>query len=107
MISLATRATRRALRMSEQHSTVAELRADRPIDDALLATLVEELAPRFGGELIDPASPGYDEARTVWNAMVDKRPSLIARCTRTEDVVAVVDAARRHGLAPSIRGGGH
>jgi FAD/FMN-containing dehydrogenase len=77
------------------------------IDDDLRAVLLRELEPVFAGELIAPDSPGYDEARRVWNAMIDKRPGLIARCTGVDDVVAVVDAARRHGLAPSIRGGGH
>lgn len=80
---------------------------ERTIDAALRATLVEELEPSFKGELITPDDPGYEKARTVWNAMVDKRPGLIARCTCREDVVSAVNAARRHGLAPSVRGGGH
>src|SRR6185312_8941556 len=76
-------------------------------DDALRVILVEELVPEFKGDLIGPDSVGYEKARAVWNAMVDKRPSLIARCTSTEDVVEVVKAARRHGLHPSVRCGGH
>jgi FAD/FMN-containing dehydrogenase len=77
------------------------------IDDALRATLVEELGPVFKGDLIGPDSVGYEKARAVWNAMVDKRPGLIARCTSTENVVEVVKVARRHGLHPSVRCGGH
>ncbi len=70
-------------------------------------TEVRRFTEKFNGEVLRPADPGYDEARTVWNAMVDKRPGLIARCTGTEDVVACVNFARDHELLVSIRGGGH
>jgi FAD/FMN-containing dehydrogenase len=50
---------------------------------------------------------GYDVARTVWNAMFDRRPALIARCARAADVVAAVDFVREHDLLCSVRGGGH
>jgi FAD/FMN-containing dehydrogenase len=93
--------------MSAQHVTAVEPARGGLIDGALLAKLEEELASSFAGDLIGPQSPSYEEARTVWNAMVDKRPGLIARCTKTTDVVAVVNAARRHRLALSVRGGGH
>jgi FAD/FMN-containing dehydrogenase len=79
----------------------------RVIDDALRKSIVGELEGGFKGELIGPDSDGYEQARTVWNGMVDKRPGLIARCTCVEDVVAAVGAGRRHGLSPSVRGGGH
>ncbi|MBC9719414.1 FAD-binding oxidoreductase [Streptomyces sp. TRM66268-LWL] len=83
--------------------TVSEPRA---IDDALRARVVIGLSG-FKGPLIGPDSPDYDRARTVWNAMVDKHPGLIVRCTDTEDVVTAVNAARRLGVAFSVRGGGH
>jgi len=92
--------------MARQRSIVASDEGP-PIDDELRRMLVAELEPVFRGDLIGPDSPEYAQARTVWNAMVDKRPGLIARCTTTEDVVAVVNAARHHGLTPSVRGGGH
>jgi hypothetical protein len=57
--------------------------------------------------LLRPGDPGYDDARRVWNAMVDKRPALIARCTGLEDVAAAVRFGRERGLLISIRGGGH
>ena len=77
------------------------------IDATLCAALIDELSATFKGELIAPDAAEYEKARTVWNAMVDKRPGLIARCTSTADVVAVVQAAARHGLHPSVRCGGH
>lgn len=59
------------------------------------------------GELITPADPHYDEARTLYNAMIDKRPSLIARCQNVDDVIAAVNFARGNHLPLAVRGGGH
>ena len=61
----------------------------------------------FKGQLIGPSDANYEEARAVYNAMIDKRPGLIARCTDPDDVAAVVRFARDHGLPLAIRGGGH
>jgi FAD/FMN-containing dehydrogenase len=61
----------------------------------------------FGGRLIHPDDPEYDEARRVFNGMIDRRPALIARCSRVEDVVAAVDFARAQHLPLSVYGGGH
>ncbi|MEA2515087.1 MAG: hypothetical protein QOF01_4368 [Thermomicrobiales bacterium] len=68
---------------------------------------VEAFRSALRGELLRPGDPGYDDARRVWNAMVDKRPALIARCTGLEDVAAAVRFGRERGLLISIRGGGH
>ncbi len=57
--------------------------------------------------ILRPGEPGYDAARTVWNAMVDRRPALIVRCRETQDVVEAVALARREGLEIGIRSGGH
>jgi FAD/FMN-containing dehydrogenase len=57
--------------------------------------------------ILRPGEPGYDEARRVWNAMIDRRPALIARCHETADVVAAVALARRDGLEIGVRCGGH
>jgi hypothetical protein len=61
----------------------------------------------FRGQLIAPGDPGYDEARALYNAMIDKRPALIARCADVADVIAVVNYARDSGMELAVRGGGH
>jgi FAD/FMN-containing dehydrogenase len=61
----------------------------------------------FGGELLRDGDPGYDDARRVFNAAIDRRPALIARCTGAADVIAAVGFAREQGLPVSVRGGGH
>jgi FAD/FMN-containing dehydrogenase len=72
-----------------------------------LASALEALAPTFGGDLIAPGDPRYDEARAVYNAMIDRRPALVARCRDAGDVVAAVRLADAHGLPVAVRGGGH
>jgi FAD/FMN-containing dehydrogenase len=67
----------------------------------------EELAALLRGELITPDDAGYDEARAVYNAMIDKRPAAIARCRDTADVIACVRYGRAKGLDIAVRGGGH
>jgi FAD/FMN-containing dehydrogenase len=63
--------------------------------------------PALDGQLLTPASHGYDDARSVWNAMIDRRPALIARCRSVRDVVAAVRAARELDLEMGVRCGGH
>ena len=74
---------------------------------SLPAEAVEELRGAFHGRLLAPASPGYDDARAIWNAMIDRRPALIARCADADDVATAVRFARTHSLLISVRGGGH
>jgi FAD/FMN-containing dehydrogenase len=59
------------------------------------------------GSVVVPTDGGYDEARRVWNAGIDRYPAMIARCRSTQDVVATIAVARQHGLEISVRGGAH
>ena len=77
------------------------------IDEQLRLRIAEDLSGTFKGDIIGPDHADYERARLVWNAMIDRRPGLILRCTSTSDVVAAVNVAREHGLPPSIRCGGH
>jgi hypothetical protein len=61
----------------------------------------------FRGQVLRPGDGGYDEARAVWNGMIDKRPAVIARCTGTADVVSALQHAKAEGLEVAVRGGGH
>ena len=65
------------------------------------------LAGSLRGELIGPDQPGYDDARRLYNAMIDKRPALIARCVDVSDVIACVRHAADQGVDLAVRGGGH
>ncbi len=68
---------------------------------------VSNFAGSLRGELITPADPNYDEARTIYNAMIDKQPALIARCANVADVIAAVNFARANDLDLAVHGGGH
>ncbi len=68
---------------------------------------VPQLRSALRGELILPLDAGYEEARRIWNGMIDKRPALIVRCLGAADVVHCVRFARETGLAVAVRGGGH
>ena len=59
------------------------------------------------GSVLEPGDPSYDEARAVWNGMIDRRPRYVVRCTETADVVAAVRYAADLGLELGIRSGGH
>lgn len=62
---------------------------------------------QFKGQLIGPDDSGYDEASPVYNAMIERRPALVARCTSAEDVTHAIVFARAHDLPLAVRGGGH
>ncbi len=74
--------------------------------DVLLQTARTEI-PDFGGDLTAPGEPSYEEARKVYNAMIDRRPAVIASCASAADVAAAVGFARDHDLPLAVRGGGH
>ncbi|MEO6504497.1 MAG: FAD-binding oxidoreductase [Terrimesophilobacter sp.] len=66
-----------------------------------------QLAERIGGELVVPGDAGYDDARHVWNAMIDKYPAVVVRAKTTADVAPSLAFARKHRLPVAVRGGGH
>ncbi len=68
---------------------------------------VDGLKMRLKGPLLFPGDAGYEDSRTVWNGMFDKKPALVARCLGTADVIACVQFARDNGLLLCIKGGGH
>jgi FAD/FMN-containing dehydrogenase len=71
------------------------------------AALADGIQGTFSGDLYRPGDAGYDEARSVWNGMIDRRPALVGRPSDEAGVQALVDLAREEGLPLSIRGGGH
>ncbi len=71
------------------------------------ASTIEKFRESLTGGLILPGDADYDEARRVWNGMIDRRPAMIARCADAADVATAVDFARDHDLTVSIRCGGH
>ncbi len=73
------------------------------LDEGAVATFRAQLR----GKLIGPGEAGYDEARKVWNGMIDRRPALVARCAGVADVISTVNFAREHKLPVAIRGGSH
>jgi FAD/FMN-containing dehydrogenase len=68
---------------------------------------VQEFRKSLRGPSFCQGDPGYDMARTLPNAMIDRRPAIIARCTGAADVIACVRFAREHDVVVSVRGGGH
>jgi FAD/FMN-containing dehydrogenase len=69
--------------------------------------LAQDLKGRVRGPLLTPGDGAYDEARSVWNGMIDRRPAAIVRCLGVADVIACVEVARARGAELCIKGGGH
>ena len=76
---------------------------DRILEEAAVQAFAENLR----GPLLRPGDEGYDQARKVWNGMIDRRPALIARCAGVADVMTAVRFARTNGVLVSVKGGGH
>ena len=72
-----------------------------------LAVAIEQLDAEARGPVLAPGDPGYEDARTIWNARVDREPGAILRCTGVADVVSGVNAAREHDVRVSVKSGGH
>jgi FAD/FMN-containing dehydrogenase len=73
----------------------------------LQSELIEDLRSKVKGEVILPSDAGFDKARSIWNAMIDRKPALIVRCKDAEDVQLCVALARDHGMPLSVKGAGH
>ncbi|MFI4930511.1 MAG: FAD-binding oxidoreductase, partial [Burkholderiales bacterium] len=71
------------------------------------AGALEQLKASLRGRLLLPNDDGYDRARTVWNAMIDRRPALVVCCAGVADIRQAVTFARGHGLLTAVKGGGH
>lgn len=70
-------------------------------------TTLDQLGSALRARLTLPEDAGYDEARAVWNGMIDRRPAMIARCANASDVMAAVNFAREHALPLTVKAGGH
>ena len=89
--------------MVDRQDDHSDMPSGRPLEEAT----VEEFAVSFRGELIRPEDNSYNEARKVYNAMIDKRPALIVRPTGSADVIDAVNLARENSLPLAVRCGGH
>src|SRR5919112_3032720 len=85
----------------DQQQSVASGRLS--LDDAI----VQDFTASLRGDVLRPADEGYDDARIIHNGMIDRRPTLIARCAGVADVIASVQFAREQQLLVSVRCGGH
>ncbi len=86
-----------------RHLLTGGMVVSMPIDQ----TAVDGLQRQFAGQIIVPDDPAYDDARTIFNAMIDRRPGAIAQCASIDDVVRAVNFGRALGLEIAVRGGGH
>jgi FAD/FMN-containing dehydrogenase len=73
----------------------------------MTAQMIDALRSRVSGSVITPGDQGYDEARKVYNFMIDRHPAAVVRCTRAADVAAVVRHAAETGTELAVRGGDH
>lgn len=78
-------------------------KTERMLDSSAIAGFVANL----GGPVLRPEDQGYDEARALWNAMIDKKPAMIVQASGVADVIESVKFAREHGILLAVRGGGH
>ena len=85
-------------------ATIADLDGKQKIipEDA-----VKVFADGLKGDVLDSNSKAYDEARVIWNAMIDRKPALIVQCAGTADVIRSVKFVAEHSLRVAVRGGGH
>ncbi len=83
------------------HSLTVQTKTEGRV--ALDGDAVDRLAHAWRGELLQPEDPDHEQARRVWNGLIDKRPALIARCAEAADVSAAVNFAREHDVLLSVK----
>src|SRR5439155_15634717 len=93
--------------MEDLRMTTVELKTLDGNQKRVPAEVIDGLRAGLRGTLCLPGEPGYDTARTIWNAMIDRRPAAIVRAAGAADVMLAVKMARDHQLLLAVRGGGH
>ena len=78
-----------------------------PLTANALGAVLNDLSSRLGNRVVGPQDPRWDEARRAWNLSVDQRPAAVAMPKSPEDVAAVIEVAREHGLRVAPQGTGH
>lgn len=73
----------------------------------LTSEIIDSLQQSIAGKILQPFDKAYEEARKIWNGMIDRRPSLIVQCINSHDVIECVKFAKHHDLVVAVRGGGH
>lgn len=77
------------------------------VTNPLTSGMISNLRSQIAGNLLLPEEDGYEEAKKIWNGMINKKPALILQCKSTNDVVVAIAFARQQNLVISIRGGGN
>lgn len=77
------------------------------VTDPLNESAYDTLSQGIHGNVLRPEDEGYEEARSIWNGMIDREPAVIVRSTGTADVISAVDFAREYDRLLAIKGGGH
>lgn len=84
--------------------TVAKVKGDKATVDI---AAIDKLRGSLRGSLLQPGDSGYDQARTLWNAMIDRKPAIIVRCAGVSDIIQAVKFTNEYGLLTAVKGGGH
>jgi FAD/FMN-containing dehydrogenase len=87
--------------------TTVSIRRNDGDSVTLDGSAIDSLKTDLRGTLLFPGDVGYDVSRTVWNAMIDRRPAVVVHCAGVNDIKRAVDFARTHGLMTSVKGAGH